>query len=280
LPLFALCLVIAVVGVILTRTVALPGRYAGHDAVPATGAGAGAGAGEDSGEGTGEGDENSSGNSDENGDEGAGGGAGTPSESPAAGENADQNAGQPPPANPPKVRQPAPRPQRPPKPAPKPAPPNKPAPPSNPGSPPPSSVPPSSTPPSPIPPPAIGYEAESAANGFTSTARVVTCQPCSGGKKVGHLGRDAGTLQFNDVHAAADGKVEITIAYLNGDTVARGADVSVDGADATTVSFPVTGGWNTVATIRLTVTLKAGANTIRFSGKGPAPDVDRISVGG
>jgi len=56
--------------------------------------------------------------------------------------------------------------------------------------------------------------------------------------------------------------------------------VSVNGADATAVNFPVTGGWNTVATIRLPVTVQAGANTVTFSGTGPAPDVDRISVGG
>jgi hypothetical protein len=273
LPIFALCLVIAVISVILTRTVGLPGRSAGTGAIPATGADTGEGTGEDGSEGTGG----------EGGDEGTGGeaGIGGPDESPAAGRNGPDD--RPPAGNPPGARQPAPRPQRPPV-APKPVPkPQQPKPPPAPAPPPPPSVPPSipppdSTPPSPAPAPPVGYEAESTVNSFTSTARVVTCAPCSGGKKVGRLGRDAGTLRFNEVRAGTDGKVEITITYVNGDKVARSADLSVDGADPVAVTFPVTGGWNTVATVRVTIPLKAGANAITFSGKGPAPDLDKISL--
>ena len=44
----------------------------------------------------------------------------------------------------------------------------------------------------------ISYEAESGNNTLTGSAFVLSCPTCSGGQKVGFVGNNSGTLQFND----------------------------------------------------------------------------------
>jgi len=111
-------------------------------------------------------------------------------------------------------------------------------------------------------------------------AQVMTCSGCSGGRKVGDLGRGAGVLTFNGVTARAGGTATVTIAYVNGATT-RTAQLSVNGAAAVTVSFTSTGSWSTPGTVTVTVQLRAGANTLRvFNNSGPAPDLDKITVDG
>ncbi len=124
------------------------------------------------------------------------------------------------------------------------------------------------------------YEAESSANTLGGRAAVVACTSCSGGSKVGSVGRNSGTLQFNGVQASSAGTHTLTIYYLDGDT-GRTAQMSVNGGGATTVTFHGTNdnNWNVVQSLTETVQLNAGNNTIKFSNpSGPAPDFDRIVV--
>src|SRR5262249_35503157 len=97
-------------------------------------------------------------------------------------------------------------------------------------SPTPSGTPTPSCPPNPPPPPGTctSYEAESCNNTLTGSAFVLNCPTCSGGQKVGFVGNNSGTLQFNDVFAVAPGRYSVTIAYTNGDPV-RYALLSVNG---------------------------------------------------
>jgi hypothetical protein len=121
------------------------------------------------------------------------------------------------------------------------------------------------------------YEAESSANTLAGGARVANCGPCSGGRKVGYVGNNAGTLQFNGVSASAAGSATITISYASGTT--RNASLSVNGGAATSLSFASTGSFTTVKTKTVTVTLKAGTNTLKFlNASGWAPDFDKIVV--
>jgi hypothetical protein len=121
------------------------------------------------------------------------------------------------------------------------------------------------------------YEAEASGNTLAGGAKVANCSGCSGGKRVGFVGNNKGTLQFNGVSGTA-GSAKVTIAYTNGGATRTG-QISVNGAAATRLSFATTGSWNTVGTLDVTVTLKDGANTIKFSNSsGWAPDFDRISV--
>jgi archaellin len=107
---------------------------------------------------------------------------------------------------------------------------------------------------------------------------VQSCSACSGGQKVGYLG-DGGTLTFPDVSAAAAGAYTMTVNYVDGDA-GRSATITVNGS-ASTVSFTGTdnGNWDTVQSLTVPVTLKAGTNTIEFSNSsGYAPDIDQITL--
>src|SRR5437867_8934077 len=121
------------------------------------------------------------------------------------------------------------------------------------------------------------YEAESASNTIAGGARLANCSACSGGKKVGFVGNNAGTLQFNGVNAAAAGSATLTITYASG--TARNATLSVNGGAGQSIAFSSTGSFNTPGTKTVTVTLKAGSNTLKFSNaKAFAPDFDKVTV--
>jgi hypothetical protein len=133
--------------------------------------------------------------------------------------------------------------------------------------------------PSPTPGPCASYEAESGT--LEGGAIPQPCPSCSGGTKVGYVGNNSGTLQFDDVTANVTGRYVVTIWYTNGDAV-RYALLSVNGSAGTPVSFPSTGSFQTVGSIQRTVTLNAGSNnTLKFYNPiigNWAPDFDRIGV--
>jgi Alpha-galactosidase, CBM13 domain len=127
----------------------------------------------------------------------------------------------------------------------------------------------------PTPPGCTSYEAESAR--LSGGAVVLNCPTCSDGAKVGFVGSNSGTIQFN-VSAGAPGNYTVTICYLNGDPV-RYALLSVNGSAGSPVSFPSTGSFQSVGSIQRTVTLNSGNNTLKFSNPivgSWAPDFDRI----
>jgi hypothetical protein len=132
--------------------------------------------------------------------------------------------------------------------------------------------------PQPVPAPKpVSYEAESSANTMPGT-RTFTCSGCSGGKKVGYVGKGMGTLQFNGITPATAGTVQLVIAYVNGDA-SRTAQLSVNGGPPLTLTFPSTGGWSTVRTITVNLALASGANRLLFTNpSGPGPDFDRLTV--
>jgi hypothetical protein len=123
------------------------------------------------------------------------------------------------------------------------------------------------------------YEAESSANTLGGRAVIVACSTCSGGAKVGNVGK-GGTLQFNNIQASSSGTHTLTFSYIDGDA-GRTAQMSVNGGAATTVTFHGTnnGNWNVLQSMTVSVQLKAGSNTILFSNaSASAPDFDRIMV--
>jgi hypothetical protein len=125
----------------------------------------------------------------------------------------------------------------------------------------------------------VSYEAESSADTLAGGAKVVACSACSGGDKVGFIG-DGGTLQFNKVLASSSGTATLTIYYVDGDA-GRSAQISVNGGAATTTTFHGTNNanWNFVQSLTISVALKTGSNTIKFSNaSAPVPDIDRITV--
>ena len=124
------------------------------------------------------------------------------------------------------------------------------------------------------------YQAEDSANTLAGGASRSSGSMYSGGTDVHNIGR-GGTLQFNKIAAAADGSYLLTVAYVNGDPAARTASMSVNGAAPQTVSFPSTCTWasQAVGTVQVPITLKAGANTIKFSNPSAwTPDIDRVAI--
>ncbi|MFE5934625.1 cellulase family glycosylhydrolase [Streptomyces sp. NPDC056470] len=89
-----------------------------------------------------------------------------------------------------------------------------------------------------------------------------------------------GYVQWN-VDAAQAGQATLTLRYANGTTANRPMDIAVNGTVAAAgKAFAGTGAWTTWATTTLTVTLKAGANTVRATATtaNGGPNVDRITV--
>jgi hypothetical protein len=132
----------------------------------------------------------------------------------------------------------------------------------------------------PTPGTCVSYEAESDANTLTGSAFVLSCPTCSGGEKVGFVGNNSGTLQFNAIGIVVPGRHSVTISYTNGDAV-RYALLSVNGNQGFPLTFPSTGSFQTVGSIQTTVVLNTGCNTLEFYNPivgSWAPDFDRISM--
>lgn len=125
------------------------------------------------------------------------------------------------------------------------------------------------------------FEAESTANSRGGTATVASCATCSGGASVHSIGNgSANTLRFTGIAASATGPAVVNIAYLNGDTTARTATLTVNGQAPTVVAFPSTGSWTTPGTVSVVVSLaKGNTNALVFGNAlAFAPDLDGITV--
>ncbi|GAA4839504.1 carbohydrate-binding protein [Kitasatospora terrestris] len=82
------------------------------------------------------------------------------------------------------------------------------------------------------------------------------------------------------VTAAAAGTATLQVRFANGTTTARPADLVVNGTTTATVSFESTGSWTGWTTKTLTVPVRSGSNTIRFTPTTAAglPNLDYLDV--
>jgi uncharacterized protein YkwD len=120
------------------------------------------------------------------------------------------------------------------------------------------------------------YEAEASTNTLTGGARTAACERCSGAKKVGWVG-NTGVLAFTGVLAERAGATTVNVTYSSGER--RTALLSVNGGTSTAITFPTTRGFDRPGTLRVTVTLKSGDNTVAFGNpSGWAPDFDKLVV--
>ncbi|MFF4014900.1 CBM35 domain-containing protein [Streptomyces sp. NPDC001843] len=90
----------------------------------------------------------------------------------------------------------------------------------------------------------------------------------------------AGAYAQFTVNAATAGTATLNVRFANGGTAARPADLVVNGSTVRSPSFEATGAWSTWATKTLTVSLKAGSNTIRLNptASGGLPNIDYLDV--
>ncbi|MCX5208324.1 ricin-type beta-trefoil lectin domain protein [Kitasatospora sp. NBC_00240] len=127
---------------------------------------------------------------------------------------------------------------------------------------------------------ATTYQADRAGT-LGGQAQVSSCGTCPDGKLVGFIGgtTNSGTLTFANVKVATSGTYQLQIDYINGDAGARTGNITVNGGTATPVGFPTNGNWTTVGSKLVTVGLKAGTNTVRFSNpNGWAASIASLSV--
>ncbi|HYQ66813.1 carbohydrate-binding protein [Actinophytocola sp.] len=82
------------------------------------------------------------------------------------------------------------------------------------------------------------------------------------------------------VTAPAAGGATLAVRFANGTTGSRPTDLIVNGSTVQSVSFEVTGAWDTWVTKTLTVNLNAGDNTVRLSptGAGGLANLDYVDV--
>jgi alpha-galactosidase len=118
----------------------------------------------------------------------------------------------------------------------------------------------------------IAYEAE--AGTLAGGAAIQSCAACSGTSMVGNLGTGSVT---NTVNVSAAGNYILTVYYATQDP--RSFQVSVNGGATTELACLPTGGWATVGTATLPVTLNAGNNTIKLNYNGwYAPNADKLTL--
>ncbi|MBQ9361901.1 MAG: alpha-galactosidase [Bacteroidaceae bacterium] len=102
---------------------------------------------------------------------------------------------------------------------------------------------------------------------------------CSGKAYAGWLGCDPkNDLQWRNVYSDQGGEYKMTLKYISGEN--RNIIVNVNGTDVKTLSCN-SGGWSTVGSKTLTVTLQPGENTIRLYNKSSSswmPNVDCMTL--
>lgn len=114
-----------------------------------------------------------------------------------------------------------------------------------------------------IPVDAQQYEAEKAT---VTDAAVVVHPQAANGQKIGNINNSGSAVQFT-VRVPSAGTYTLDVRYANGYGSTASHTVSVNGGSASSISYPPTVDWGRYAWAQKTVTLNAGANTIRF-GKG------------
>jgi hypothetical protein len=129
------------------------------------------------------------------------------------------------------------------------------------------------------PPPVTRYEAE---NATISQGVLETTHPGFSGTGYVNCDNVTGSYVQFSVSVSAAGNVPVRIRYSNGTTTNRPADIAVNGTTvASGQAFNPTANWDTWADVTLTLSLNAGANTIRITGTtatGPA-NLDYIEIG-
>ena len=101
---------------------------------------------------------------------------------------------------------------------------------------------------------------------------------CSGGMKVGWLGRSADNyLEWRDVYSITGGKYRITVYYVSGEN--RSAKLTVNGEQSKNLTSLNSGGFNRVAKKSTTIQLRAGVNAIRLTNTTAwLPDIDCMTL--
>jgi len=122
------------------------------------------------------------------------------------------------------------------------------------------------------------YQGENA----TAQSGTTTAATSSGYTGTGYadFGGNGTWIEWNNIFAATAGNYLLTFRYANRSTTARSCTVLRNGSSAGSVAFSSTGSWTTWATATLTVSLRAGNNTIRVlaNTSNGGPNLDKLEL--
>jgi hypothetical protein len=124
--------------------------------------------------------------------------------------------------------------------------------------------------------PGVIYQAAAKSNTLSGRTTVASCSWCSGGSRVRYIGsKPKNYVVINDIIVSQSANYEMVIYYiLDG---SRTFFISVN--DGPFVEVPLKGkSWLASSRFAMTISLKAGANHIKFSGGSYAPDLDHIVI--
>lgn len=124
--------------------------------------------------------------------------------------------------------------------------------------------------------PAFSQSFEAETGTRTGGANLQSCSGCSGGTMVGNLGGPTNGTVVVPVNVSTAGLYTLTIYYCTADP--RVIYVTPNGGNYTGVNCPPSGGWSTVGSTSMNITLSAGSNTIKLDNGagGWGPNIDRI----
>lgn len=114
-------------------------------------------------------------------------------------------------------------------------------------------------------------------NQSSETAIYEETSYCSGGAMASWLGRKSeNDLQWRNVYSKTGGEYTLTLSVISGET--RQIYLQVNGEEAQVLSVS-SGGWNTVTTKEVTVTLQEGENVVRlYNPSGWMPNIDCMEL--
>lgn len=115
-------------------------------------------------------------------------------------------------------------------------------------------------------------------NSWKETAIYEENASASGGMVAGWLGKKASNdLQWRNVYSAKGGEYKMLLKYVSGEN--RNMTVNVNGKDVKTFTSCNSGGWGTVGSKTLNITLEPGNNVIRIYNKSAwMPSIDCMTL--
>ncbi len=127
----------------------------------------------------------------------------------------------------------------------------------------------------------LSFEAESAENRFSGSARFTESADCSGGLEVEGLGGgiSGGSVEFDGIQVDKAGTYIMNVHYSTGEQ--RSFDILVNDTEEYSLTCEPSAGWWTPAFKPVTITLKQGLNKIKFYNKldnGWCPGLDKIDL--
>jgi hypothetical protein len=123
------------------------------------------------------------------------------------------------------------------------------------------------------------YEAENATTNHCITYS--NSRNASGGYYVGGIDYSDSYIQFSNVKVPVAGAYDIEVRYANGYGQTSTQTVLVNNQQEHIITYPITSGWGSTlgwSSVKITVSLNAGNNTLKFSKGSNSVEIDNVEI--